>query len=228
MKNTLTGILVLILAGAAWASPIGVYVDDDFTGSSLDTNEWNVNNTSFITVADSKLTLVSPGNWSDCAHVWSKDAVLPDAGQTVILTATGMETDQWAATPYWGLVGSGNNKIQLLRGDAGDGWGVYVDIGNDSGTYRAKILAQHQMTEKFEIIWSPGLVVVERNDEVVFSTSIWGGAGNIPTATLSADFLSWGGARLAADTTKLEVVPEPATLSLLAAGGLLAVLRKRR
>ncbi len=226
--RTLTGSLVLLLTAVAWASPIGVYIDDDFAGSALDTNVWNVNNASYITVADSKLTLVSPGNWSSSANVWSKDTVAPEAGQTVIMTITGMETDEWASTPYCGLVGSGDNKIQLLRGDAGNGWGVYIDLGNENGTYRTKILDQSQMTGLYVISWSQGYVAITRNGDEVFNSNWDGASDNVPSAELRADFLSWGSARLAAGAAKLEVVPEPATMSLLAIGGLGVLIRRKR
>jgi len=228
MMRTLTGSLVLFLAAVAWASPVGVYIDDDFAGSALDTNVWNVNDPSYISVSDSKLTLVSPGNWSNCANVGSKVTVAPEAGQTVIMTVTGMESDEWSATPYCGLVGSGDNKIQLLRGDAGNGWGVYIDLGNENGTYRTKILDQSQMTGTYVISWSLDYVAIMRNGDEVFNSDWEGASDNIPSVALRADFLSWGGARLAADSAKLEVVPEPATMSLLVLGGLVAVLRSRR
>lgn len=230
MKTTLTSILILVLANLAMASPVGVYVNDTFSGGSLDTNVWNsyVGAGASVTVAGGNLTLTSPGNWSDYSGVNSKATVKPDAGQTVILASTGMTTPDWSIGAYWGLEGDANNSILIYRDNTGQGNSSTVLNVKVNGTNQATtLMASNTMNGAFTILWSQGGVAVEHNGSLLFDSAVSAPYWALPGTAMRADFMSWGNSTLTISDATLEVVPEPATMLLLGLGGL-AFLRRRK
>lgn len=224
MKGRIVGLaMFLVAASTVWASPIGVYFDDDFNGTTLDGNEWTSNNN--VWVSDSKVYVAASGGQS---LLTSKDTVSPDAGQTVILTAIGVSiNDSWPQDMSFGIDGVSVRITRYLS----EGWGGHIVIGGQ--TKKLWDYGSPTYWDSVVITWAQDQVTLSANGSLVFDSTATGpyggGSWTIPT-TVGAVFAETyiNAETISADRLKLEVVPEPATMGLLIAGGLGMLLRRKR
>lgn len=232
MKRASVFCVLLMMASIAQASPVGVYVDDDFSGSSLDSATWTswANSGASVGVSSSRANIDSTG-WDNSAAIRSIAAVTPDPGQTVVLSSIGIATEEWSTWGYWGLTG-GDNAIQLFRGGSEDNFWTYVDISTSSTHSRFAIEQfSNAFNGDYQLTWSSAGVQVSKAGTLLFDSAInaptWGDASwTIPTDSLRLQIGAMGGGGISVDSVMLQVVPEPMTMILLATGGLAAFRRR--
>jgi hypothetical protein len=236
--------LVLGMVTAANASTVGVYFDDDFNGTSLDSATW-VNNTPLPPAYPGSDASVQFGvkndkygneyatpswvmfkGWNYSPDVASVAAVHPDAGQTVVLSTRDMSFEGWKQYTCWGFSdATGQNSI-FLRQTSGNG--VTAQITTNGATQMKSLSHSTELLVLgWHIDWAPDSVKIVSDiwgtvfDSAVTTTDNNGNAWNLPTADMSVAVKNVYYARASFDNLKLEVVPEPATLALLSLGGLL-------
>jgi len=250
MKRELTTLAAMLgLTLAASASPVGVYFNDDFTGTSLNTTIWT-DYTDYTSpghdayVAMGKKTdkysaisdvagWVTGHGWNYNAKVIANYAVSPTTGETVILSSTDLQFSGWAQYNWWGLT-SGDSKTDgiFLRQNSGNI--VQAEIHKNGATqYLTLSHPTDLLTLGWNISWTPTRVKITSDiwgtifDSAVQTLDNDGKPWNLPTANLAPTFESFYG-NMSFDTMKLEVVPEPAVASLLLLGGAAFGLRRRR
>lgn len=229
MKKALALILVSVLVGAAGADPIGVYIDDDFGGSSLNPATWCTEGSGTITVDSSKVSLQGV-NWSANARMYSENHLqfLPEAGQEVILTSTDIATQNYGNGVYWGFAGSGDNRIHLLADSIeGYSWATTLNVKYNGTDQKVRLLGDNELNGEFSIAWSTDNIKVWRDDTLLFDLQEDAPSMQIPTVVMRVYAESWC-SQIQMGSAHLEIVPEPATMSLLAVGGLSVLLRRKR
>jgi len=229
MKKLSVMIALLGWSGLALGSPVGVYVNDSFTAPTLDSAVWN-SSAAGVSIRTDIQQVKIQGGW-----IQSKAMVSPTAGETVILSATEIWNTDWSRNTYWGLSdASGSNYIIL---DEQSNWYVKMMNGGVSQVTSGQVEWGSDMRYAWTIAWSPTAVLIQKTTPAtgtvtVFDSAVTGPAGggswNFPTVDMgikagaleSSNELYFG-------SLTLEVVPEPASLALLGAAGLL-LLRRRR
>jgi hypothetical protein len=221
MKKLSVLIALLGWSGLALGSPIGVYVNDSFTAPTLDSAVWS--SSGGVSIVSNQVKITS--GW-----IQSKAMVSPTVGETVILSATEIWSTAYAYNTYWGLSdASGNNYIIL---DEQSNWYVRMMNGGVSQVTADKVEWGDKLRYDWTISWSPNQVLIKQGTVVKFDSSVTGPSGggnwNFPTVDMGikAGALN-NGNELYFGSLELEVVPEPASLALLGAAGLL-LLRRRR
>ena len=163
--------------------------------------------------------------------IQSKAVVSPDLGKTVIVSGPGVWCSNWTSNNSWGLSdATGNNRISLSESS---NW--YVSITTSGVTQSCFVVDGASMNYSWTINWSPTGVVISKTvgvtSTVMFDSAVnapnFGTTWNIPTVNMGIIAEAGSGNYLFFDGLKMEVVPEPASLALLGAAGLL-LLRRRR
>lgn len=215
---TLGALMVLGSTGTALATTIY----DDFEGDSLNTSLWTpaTTDTGSVTVANSILTLASPVSGSG----------------SVLSTGTwGYNTFQFTVAGIFGgrdgFGINGGGQFAVVRSDLGGSgnanWKFHVYTGSGS-EYKSGVIAAPAAGDLYEIVWKADSVELRKNgNSVITETSV------VPTTTVLKSFqmFTYGGEGAQAAYHSVGVVPEPATISLLATAsiGLLCYAwRKRR
>ncbi len=225
-------LMVLSLVAVASASPVGIYFDDDFSGTALNPSTWNTYTVggASVTVSNSNVYVAASSNMAQLTSVAS---VAPGTGQTVTLTGTNVGlSDAWPNEGMsWGFSG-GPNLYWTKYGQPG-GWtyGAYLDMGGKS-RWLWGYGSSSWSSIKFD--WSADKVTVYQNGSLVFDSSdltnyapYEGGSWTIPTSASNVQASTYvNGLTFSFDRLKLEVVPEPATIGLLGLG-ILGLIRKR-
>ncbi len=249
MKRELMPLAATVgLTLAAAASPVGVYFNDDFSGTSLNSTIWtNYTSTSGDAYVAMGKKTDKYGAISDAAgwvtgHGWNYNdkvianyAVSPTAGQTVILSSTSLQFTGWAQYNWWGLT-SGDSKTDgiFLRQNSGNV--VQAEIHKDGAVqYLTLSHSTDLITLGWNISWTPTQVKITSGtwgtifDSRVQTLDNNGNPWNLPTANLAPTFESFYG-NTSFDDMKLEVtaVPEPAMVSLTLLGAAALSLRRRR
>lgn len=235
MKYGVMAAVVLAVAGWVSASPIGVYVDDSFDAATLDSANWTTHGS--VTLGQklhstgNETHMTAPGyvlidGWNDAAELIGVDMVHPDAGQTVILTTSGLTANEWGAGTSWGLLGGamvsvGNWQEQHVHNCA-------IQI---AGKKCSNILNNASLDSDFVLTWTPTRITLSSTASgMIFDTDVntpdGGGSWVIPTTDAKFYAFNYLQGGISFGGTKLEVVPEPVTLALLAMGSGL-MLRRR-
>ena len=215
-------VAALGLTAAATASPVGVYINDDFPGTTLSATWQNYSaGTGTVTVADSKMTGTAPGGDRSWVLAQNAYAVHPDLGQTVVLSSSNMELGGWCPDTMWGLTDSLGNDISLRL------YGTYYAemVINHGGTSQSLDLVNpqyltYQVTGAWSISWSPTQVkLISANLGTVFDSTVQttdrnNVAWTLPTASLAPMARTYYSS-FSFDNMKLEVIPEPASVLLL-------------
>lgn len=224
MKHALAAVILTMgLTATVAASPVGVYIDDNFNGTALNLGEWTPSNTSYVTVSDSYVHVMA--NHGD-VQLTSVDTVKPDAGQAVVVTFTNLTFSlDWGQHYVQGFSGINYQCGQYAGG------GVAVIGGKSYQISTALPIAT--VLSSFAITWSPDKVTMNIGGTTVFDSSVnapaQGGAWAIPTTPQGVLVETYiNDLTISADNIKMEVIPEPASLALLGATGLLVVARRRR
>lgn len=224
MKKLSVMIALLGWSGIALGSPVGVYVSDSFTAPTLDSAVWN-SSVGGVSIRTDIQQVKIQGGW-----IQSKAMVSPTVGETVILSATEIWNTDWSHNTYWGLSDATDSNYIIL--DEQSNWYVKMMNGGVSQVTSGQVEWGSDMRYDWTISWSPTQVLIKQGATVKFDSSVTGPAGggswNFPTVDMgikagaleSSNELYFG-------SLKLEVVPEPASLALLGAAGLL-LLRRRR
>lgn len=215
------------MVGGALASPIGVYVDDSFNGSTLDAQVWN----SAGTVSVGQGSVLINANGGQFSYINSIAAVRPDAGQTVILQGFGL-----SSVPYSDGLGFGlydlNNENFIMINELNTG-NLRLDMkANNGAVLSSAEFHPGGFQGDLSLSWSSSQVVITLNSTVVFDSAVNGPAGGgawiLPTAPLSATAFSYVNSNtISLESVRLEVVPEPATVAMLALGGGSVLLFRR-
>jgi len=201
-----------------------VYVNDSFTGSTLDSSVWN-SSAEGVSIRTDIQQVKMQGGW-----IQSKAMVSPDFGQTVIVSATEIWNSSYSSNTYWGLFdASGSNYIIL---DEQSNWYVRMMNGGVSQVTAGQVEWGDQMRGAWTISWSPTQVLIKQGATVKFDSAVTGPAGggnwNFPTVDMGIKAGALDSSKeLYFGSLTLEVVPEPASLALLALGAL-PLLRRRR
>lgn len=233
MRTKWFGLSVLVCLGvvaAASASPIGVYVNDDFTTATVDPAEWTYSGSGSVTggQVDGSTVIVKGGSDGGEEVLRSIDQVSPGAGQAVVAKGMGLNQSSVWSYLYFGIAGE-NDAIVVHQWTAdGDGWTKLL-IKKD-GVEQTKYLGNkwYSLAGDNEFAWTSDRITWSLNGEVRFDTATDGGTWNIPTAPMG--LLSAAGFNtneLSFGSQRLEVTPEPTTMLLLAAGALGVIRRKR-
>ena len=236
-RELMTLVATLGLTAAATASPVGVYINDDFS-TTLNTTIWSNYSSpaTAVTVANSKLNGANnpTGDW---VFANSPNAVHPDAGQTVVLSSSSMELGGYPVSDNWGLTDNGSNSINLRQFRTGlnpSDYYVGVQISTSLGVQYLTLSTQtYQITGGWDISWTPTQVKITNTilgtvfDSTVQTLDGSSNAWVLPTANMTPMVKAYYGG-FWFDNMKLEVIPEPASALLL--GLALAGLwgRKRR
>ncbi|MFA5207001.1 MAG: PEP-CTERM sorting domain-containing protein [Lentisphaeria bacterium] len=223
MKKMSVMIALVGWSGLALGSPVGVYVNDSFTAPTLDSTVWD-SSTGGVSIVSNQVKI--QGGW-----IQSKAMVSPDLGETVIVSATEIWNTDYSNNTYWGLSdATGNNYIIL---DEQGNWNVKMSKGEVSQVTADKVEWGDLMRGAWTISWSPTQVLIMQGATVKFDSSVTGPSGggswNFPTVDMGIKAGALDSSKeLYFGSLSLEVVPEPASLALLGAAGLLVVNRRRR
>jgi len=225
MKKQILLTVLLGCSGLAEASPVGVYVDDGFTGSTLDSAVWN-SSAEGVSIRTDLQQVKLQGGW-----IQSKAVVSPDVGQTVIVSATEIWASSYVSDTYWGLSDASNNNYIIL--DQQSNWYVKMMNGGVSQVTAGQVEWGDKMQGAWTISWSPTQVLIQQGTTVKFDSSVTGPNGggnwNFPTVGMSIKAGALNSSNeLYFGSLKLEVIPEPASLALLGTAGLLLAARRRR
>ncbi len=214
------------------ASPIGVYVDDSFNGSSLDAQIWNSSGTVNVgppeTAAGSVLINANGGSFS---YINSIATVSPDAGQTVILQGFGLSSVPFSDGLGFGLYNLDNSNFIMIN-ELTTGF-LRMDIkANDGVVLSSSEFSSGGFQGDLSLSWSSSQVVVTLNSSVVFDSTVDGPVGGgswvLPTVPLSATAFSYVNSNtITLESVRLEVVPEPSTVAMLGLAGLGMLLFRR-
>jgi len=226
------GMVILGMVCLANASPVGVYYDESFDGSSLNADLWSGN-----AVIGKRLTdkfgntamesgYVFVDGWDYAGELIGNVKVHPEAGQTVVLSVSQLQADAWPAYLGWGLEG-----IQVLSGNWSEGHDGYADI-KIGDQMRSNVHDNNLMTLDWTLTWAPDrITVVSAVWGTIFDTATMtpdgGGSWNIPTADKGFYAYNFYQGSISFGGIKMEVIPEPMTLVMLALGGFGLIGRKR-
>lgn len=232
MKRELMTLAATVgLTLAANASPVGVYINDDF--ATLDTAVWNTAYTTGTIYVESSYVYVKAASSETCLS--SKTALTPNSeSQYVKATATNLGfNDQWPSDIMFGLSSNpgGAGEEAYLRIGKDVGWAVNAYVNGQH--YAIQGLPGPSSIADFAIIWTPTKVQFMNGNTVWFDTSvnapIGGGSWTIPSTAMKVYANTYvNSLTVSADAIKYEVVPEPAMASLLLLGAATFALRRRR
>lgn len=237
MNRSLTAAtLALSLAAAVNASPVGVYINDDF--ATLDTAVWD---TTYHTetggnvyAAGSYVNVKAGSGWT--SSLASKTALTPASEDYYVKMTTTMlgYNDPYGYDDLFGLSsnpgGAGQDAYLRMVKYSSSNRGLYAYVNNQ--TYKLAELGTYNNFD-FTIIWTPSYVQFLKNDVLWFdtrtTTPIEGGSWTIPAIAMKAYAITYNNSEtISADRIKFEVVPEPAMASLAMLGAAAFGLRRRR
>lgn len=234
MKRELMTLAATVgLTLAATASPTGVYINDDFTGSSLNTAVWDASYTTGTVYVQNSYVNVQAAN--STASLSSKTTLTPNSeAQFVKLTATNLGfSNAWPNDIQFGLSANPGptSDEAFLRIAMAKENSVLASINGK--TYKIQGLPGPISIAEFSIVWTPTKVQFWNGSTLWFDTStttpIQGGSWDIPDVEMKAFGLTYANAEtVSADAIKYEVVPEPAMASLALLGAAAFGLRRRR
>ena len=216
------------------ASPVGVYVNDDFSSPTLDSAVWTTHDYGgSYSTASGELKLTA--NYA----VSSVPMVSPDAGQTVIASLTNLWTDQWNLSQRWGIQNAdATNSLLLFQDRVFGTQGIRMRITKD-GVMQETMLSTSQIAGMYAIEWTQSSVILRNSTNggadwtTLFDSTVntpdAGGTWDIPTVNMGIYAEAWlNSNELYMDGAKLEVIPEPATLCLLGLGAVFAGVRRNK
>lgn len=233
MKLTVTALTLLGLllsVSPVMATPI---LEDDFPGTSLDTSKWDVYEYSSgsVSVTDSRVHVGPKSN------ILSKTTINPaDGAYTIELTDWDSEYED---SIYMGLTDDTdvtdldkNTVIQVVLSKGSPSY-VRFRIRIDGSDYQAHDieLSSGDFDGDWTLTASSSRITLLRNGTELLDTDDTapdgGGSWVIPTVDLSF-FLRASSTSSDTYLDKISITPEPASLCLLAAGGALVVIKRRR
>jgi len=246
-------IIVGSLCGASFASTPGVYIDDQFGGTALNSSYWTNVSTGggSATVASNQLTLQANG-YGNPGAVMSVAAVHPGAGQTVTLTTnvTYIGGNEWDFDKIFGFTSDTTDPwasgagIYFVQGEPGStqGQGIWALNMNDGvhGTQTYYLNTDgnwRSMSGPTIFTWTATSFTWQRYDPwtnggqyyTVFDSStmapLQGGSWNIPTVDMHVIANTFCNQyQFGLNSAQLQVTAVPEPSSLLALSGLFAPL----
>jgi hypothetical protein len=273
--------VILLLGGPSWAA---VILDDDFTGSAVDTGLWNIQKQDVDTVETDGTTNLhvvntdAGGFWGNGAGIYHKGATPQtplfdrptNAGEYYEVYFYGVQLPDAQVRCAWGLSSIYDFQTDFGMPD-GDGnyermsygWWVRPDDSYNGNWVRTKTVNAHSAAtagageqlwafgevRDFKILVTPDDVEwylrvqpstswilvrdpLDTNNLVTYNGAEPGGRSTfglyVHTSAAAADGpVSWVDADILMDRIVVNYVPEPASVGLLAVGGL-SLLRRRR
>jgi hypothetical protein len=226
------GMVILGCVCLASASPVGVYYTEDFSGTTLNADLWNATNVTMGKRLTDKWgnTAMEPGyvmldGWDPGAELIGIVKVHPEVGQTVVLSVSDIVADAWPAGTGWGFDGI---RVAMGNWSWNSDANVDIEIGSQK---KSNVHTNELMLMDWTINWSPDrITVVSGTWGTIFDTATMapdaGGSWVIPTTDQGFYAYNYYQGAMSLSGVKLEVVPEPVTLVMLAVGSF-GLIRRR-
>jgi len=228
MNANLSIWVLMLILGVAGTAGAGIIVSDDFSGTSLDTNKWTISSAGgTVTVADGHLKVQASGD--NLVQVRSKSTgTIWSASESLVLSSTGMTMNDWGLGSTFGLSdASGLNQIKI--GTMWEGAKYFeAQVIANGVTQTTYLCDAAYFSGAWTITWTADKITAQGPNGLTFDSSTLGLArpalGTQMAVLTSASYQS--GYTQLNDVT-LEVIPEPTSLALLGAAGLLLMRRRR-
>lgn len=241
-RMLLAAAVVVVMVGSLQAD---VVVDDDFSGASLDTALWTVSGSASLSGGN---LLVNNGG-----YVKSKaGASVADAAGELTVDFMDVGTSTWVCNDMeLGLYSADESSyVKIVQLGYGDYCSLIIKNGDDRFQYRLKAGSTYSGPElrdvgqnqswRIEVSASEVSVSVNRSNAgwetkvsvangatTDFSPRAYGDPVNIPTGKLFAKVHCSDPDNFLVSQVNYSAVPEPATMSLLALGGVVSLMRHR-
>ena len=229
--------LVLLGTGNAWSQTL---FSDNFDGVVLDANKWNITAPfpdSTLSVQDGYLSSLNRGiaitkNGFSSGYTVSGSFSLNSLYDifNITLRSDGQITPD---LPY-GMYGSVNGVTVGFWGGYGNGtptgfgwvWADEYGTVNDGHLWTSDLVIGEKTVRAFSIFDSGSSLTVSVDDQVLFTVATTFAPGDKIALHGTASGPNLNPGRV--DIFDIQVVPEPSSLSLLLAGGLVALAKRRK